>query len=86
MKRAYFMTMKLKSGEFVNVIYESASRKGTFPHDQDQYFATRDLDVDWTYKFNYDTATFSYILNDKNKYEQCFEDYRVIDTREAKEF
>lgn len=80
-KRTYFMTMKLKTGEFVDIVYESASRKGTEPHDIDLYFATKDLGVDWNYKFNHDTATFSYILNKKNEYEQCFGDHRIIDRR-----
>lgn len=81
MKRAYFMTMKLKSGEFVDVVYKSASRKGTFPHWQDLYDAANDVDVDWGYEYNNDTATFSYILNEKNKDEQCFGEHRIIDLR-----
>lgn len=80
-KKAYFMTMKLMTGEFVDVIYESASRKGTDPHYWDMFFAAKDVDIDWKYKFNHDTATFSYILNKKNKDEQCFGEHRVIDLR-----
>lgn len=77
------MTMKLKSGEWVDVIYESAHRKGTRPHNEDLYWATCELGVDVTCAYNSDTATFSYLFNKKNKYEQCFGDNRIIDTRKG---
>ncbi len=80
-KRAYFRDMKLTSGEFVTVVYESASRKGTEPHWWDMYWATYDLDVDWDYERDKDTADFSFILNEKNRDEQCFGDHRIIDLR-----
>lgn len=77
--KTYFMTMKLKSGEFVGVVYKTPSRKGTNPHLLDLYFAASDIGVDWDYPYNKDTATFAHIMNAKNKEEQCFGDNRVIE-------
>lgn len=81
MKKTYFFQGKLASGEYVNLIYESASRKGTFPHTQDLWEATLGKVELAAGEINKDTSLFSYLLNDRNKYDQCFEDYRTVDLR-----
>lgn len=82
-KRTYFTTIRLNDGKYVDVIYESTSRRGTEPHWMDLSFALDKLgnDVDWNDKYMRDTATFSYILNDKNMEEQCFGEHVVFDLR-----
>lgn len=80
-KKTYFYTTQLKSGEWVNLIYESASRKGTAPHTMDLYAVAHDkVELAGLYSEE-DMKLNAYILNDRNKYEQCFEDYRTIDLR-----
>lgn len=82
MKRVYFHTVKLRNGEYVNVVYESEHRKNTRNHWFDYYYAVLGkADVDWAYKYNKNTAEWSFVLNEKNKEEMCFDDYRAIDVR-----
>lgn len=83
MKKTYFMDIRFKGGEFVTVVYESAHRKNSWDHYFDLCRALErsglKQDVDWTYKYNKDTAQFAYILNKKNAYEQCFGDHKTIE-------
>ena len=83
MKRAYFITIRLDSGEWVDLVYESSHRKGTGRHYDDLYYSARKAGVGSAvlqYSVS-DLAVFSYILNEKNKHDQCFDDYRVVDLR-----
>lgn len=77
MKRAYFIDVELENGEWVTIVYESDSRRGSASHRIDFYCATKDLKIaDKKIDFSY-----AYILNKKNKYEQMFGDSRIIDLR-----
>lgn len=79
MKKAYFCTVQLATGEWVELIYESGSRKGTSPHYFDLYFSIpSDLKLK---SYSIDTTTDCFLLNKKNKDEQCFGDHRIIDLR-----
>ena len=84
-KKTYFMDLKLKSGEWVTVLYESASRKGTFPHEQDVHNALWSNDIEYDSEYLNmafrNMSAWTYILNEKNKDEQCFGDHRIIDLR-----
>ncbi len=77
MKKAYFIDCELETGEWVTVVYESESMKGSFNNWCDLYFTAqaKGLDIDI---HNTDDA---YLLNDKNKYEQLFGRLGVIDLR-----
>lgn len=81
MNKAYFFQGRLATGEYVNLIYESSSRRGTFPHTQDLWEQTLGKVELADGELNKDTTLFAYLLNDRNKYEQCFDDYRTIDIR-----
>lgn len=82
MAKSYFHQAKLKSGEYVNVVYESEHRRGTTQHGLDMYIQARGkADIDWGYRFNHDTASFSYLMTKKNMMEECFDEYRTIDVR-----
>lgn len=84
-KRTYFMDLYLTTGEFVTVVYESAKRKNTWGHFLDMYYEAIHnealKDVDWTNGWNKNTTDCAYILNNKNKEDQCFGDYKIIDLR-----
>ena len=81
MKRKYFFQAKLSTGEYVDLIYESSSRRGTFPHKEDFWEATRGKVELADGELKKDFTLFSYILNEKNKDEQCFGENRIIDLR-----
>ena len=80
-KRTYFMDIRLTSGDFVTVVYESSHRKNTAPHQWDLFdlIKANGIDIDWSYKYNYKPETFAYILNRKNADEQCYGEYKVIE-------
>ena len=84
MKRAYFFETKLETGDYVNIVYETEHRKGTHSHMSDLLWAIYENKIKvaddkikrgkrWK-----DTFYFIYMLNDKNKYEECFDDRRTI--------
>ena len=85
--RTYFLFAKLDSGEYVNILYSTEYKKGTSNHLVELYETLRDNSIklaDGCLKFgkkwkeSFDNI---YIDNSKNRDEQCFEDYRVIDLR-----
>lgn len=78
MKKAYFIDVKLMSGEWVTLVYESSSRKGTTAHTIDFWNATYHIKIDYSIGVSTKNA---YIMNKKNKDEQLFGDLRVIDLR-----
>ena len=77
MKRAYFIDTELPTGEWVTVIYESESKKGTFNNWCDLYFTAQEkgLQID-----DRDTCN-AYLMNEKNMREQCFGYLGIIDIR-----
>lgn len=79
MKKSYFIDVKLMSGEWVTLVYESSSRKGTTAHTIDFWNAAYDFKIDYI-KTDVSTKN-AYIMNEKNKKEQLFGDLRVIDLR-----
>lgn len=85
MKRTYFMDIKLKTGEWVTILYESASRKGTFPHSSDMWNALWRNDVEYDVECirsaDRNATNWTYILNEKNKDEQLYGRLPVMDLR-----
>lgn len=82
MNKTYFCTIMLPSGEWVDVVYESNHRKGSLAHNLDIADAALSKGIN-IYKCKCNTAQDAYIMNKKNKDEQCFgEMNRVIDFRE----
>ena len=80
--RTYFYTTQIKSGEWVNLVYDSKFRKGTAPHWDDFYKAAYGkVELIGMYPNEEEMRMNAYILNDKNKEEQCFDDYKTIDLR-----
>lgn len=90
--RSYFIDVRLEGGEWVTLVYDSSSRKGTQPHRDDFYLAMsrsgHDLQIDNEFYENFLHGTFyghldefAYILNDKNKVEEEFGMNRIIDLR-----
>lgn len=83
--KAYFADIKLKTGEWVTIVYESESRKNTLAHKMDLWNAV------WNSQIDYDEDDVNkcadrcdvriYLMNAKNKAEQCFGDLRIIDMR-----
>lgn len=80
MKKTYFMDVKLTNGEWVTLVYESDSRKGTTSHTIDFWNATYDK-VSVDYIENSVSTKNAFIMNKKNKYEQLFGELKVIDLR-----
>lgn len=78
MKRTYFYWAKLETGEYVNLIYESSYRKGTWLHENDLFMAVFYKGIKLADRDQRDIRNFIFLLNDKNKDEQCFDDYRTI--------
>ncbi len=82
MKRTYFFMTFLADGTPVDLIYESKYRKGTIDHALDILFATRDHNIELAKgELHKDTSLYCYILNEKNKYEQCFGENKIVDCR-----
>lgn len=83
--KTYFYQAKLEDGRWVNVVYNSDGRKGTSQNHVDRYMSASKHGVRLASLENRATSKqkdeFTYLMNAKNKYEQCFDDYEVIDCR-----
>lgn len=71
--------MKLASGEYANVVYETEARKKTLQHRLDLSSALDKAGVE-LYKplrlqNDWDNV---YRMTDKNRFETCFDDYKTI--------
>lgn len=77
MKKAYFIDYELDTGEWVTVVYESESRKGSFNNWCDLVFTAQKKGVD----INVHHTDNAYLLNEKNKDEQLFGRLGIIDLR-----
>lgn len=81
-KKVYFFQTRLATGEYVDVVYESASRKGTFPHWMDMFHACESNGIElYDGEYQKDMTLFAYIMNTKNKVDQGYGDHRIIDVR-----
>lgn len=77
-KRSYFMDARLKSGEWVTLLYESAHRKDTDSHMWDIWISIAKGGIGDDVER---ISDFKYILNKKNKDEQCYGSLRIVDLR-----
>lgn len=85
--RTYFFWTRLKSGEGVNIVYNTVHKKGTENHILDFLESLRknglrlpedSIERGKGWKNTFDNI---FLLNEKNKEDECFYDYRVIDLR-----
>ena len=93
MERTYFAWVKLTDGRFVNLVYTSAQRKGSWGNVSDLlHQADGKADIDMPhytrkqlYHGNYcnviDMYDSIHLLNKKNMDEECFDEYETIDLR-----
>ena len=78
--KTYFCTIQLETDEWVDIIYTSDSKRGSFRHNLDIADATHKQGID-IYKCYCNTKQNAYVMNKKNMDEQCFGDLRVVDCR-----
>lgn len=91
MTKTYFAQIRLTDGRYVNIVYTSDHRKGTSGNQLDLLIKSNGkADIDTAHylkrrsyrgrRYNeLDLSSCIYLMNDKNKYEECFEDYETID-------
>ena len=90
--KPYFFRTKLADGRYVNLVYESDHKRGTWNHLSDLFFAIHDngITLDRSHelfrdKHWRDNFTFIYLLNAKNMDEELFDEYETIDVRQQQE-
>ena len=81
MKRTYFFCCELATGEWVNIVYESAHRKNTSNHIFDLHSIVYHRGIKLADMITGDSRRSIYLLNGRNRDEQCFDGYKVIDLR-----